>query len=111
MIASLFVTTRERWHEFVRRSAATGADGDNAYPCIDLVDPGLHHLPPARVPGRPVPLVPEADCVGCNLCLIVGPVNGCMQMVPIDSGKPPLSWEHYQAGLAAGTISPNPAQP
>ena len=63
---------------------------------------------PAACPGRPVPQVREHDCVGCNLCSIVCPVDDCIRMVPIETGRQPLTWEHYQAGLAAGTLPPIP---
>jgi len=84
---------------------------DGAYQCIDLVDPIPHGLPPARIPGQPVPLVREADCVGCNLCSIVCPVEGCIRMVPVETGRAPLTWEQYQAGLATGTVPPIPPHP
>ena len=84
---------------------------DGAYQCIDLVDPVVHGLPPARVPDRLVPLVREDDCVGCNLCSIVCPVDGCIQMVPVETGRAAMSWEQYQAGLAAGAIPPIPPRP
>jgi len=58
-----------------------------------------------------VPLVREADCVGCNLCSIVCPVDGCITMTPVDTGRAPLSWEQYQSSLAAGTMKPLPAHP
>ena len=61
------------------------------------------------MPGKPVPLVREADCVGCNLCSIVCPVDGCITMTPVDSGKPAMTWEQYQSRLAAGTMQPLPA--
>ena len=84
---------------------------DGAHQCIDLVDPAPYGLGPGRVPGKPVPSVREDDCVGCNLCSIVCPVDGCITMTPVDTGRPPLSWHHYQAGLAAGTIAPIPPHP
>ena len=84
---------------------------DGAYQCIDLVDPVAHGLPPARVPDRLVPLVREDDCVGCNLCSIVCPVDGCIQMVPVETGRAAMSWEQYQAGLATGAIPPIPPRP
>jgi dihydropyrimidine dehydrogenase (NAD+) subunit PreA len=34
----------------------------------------------------------EAECVGCNLCEITCPVEGCISMVPQDSGKPYMNW-------------------
>ena len=34
----------------------------------------------------------DAECVGCNLCLHVCPVEGCITMVPVDNGKPYMTW-------------------
>jgi dihydropyrimidine dehydrogenase (NAD+) subunit PreA len=84
---------------------------DGAHQCIDLVDSASYGLGPGRVPGKPVPKVREDDCVGCNLCSIVCPVDGCITMTPVDTGRPPMSWHDYQAGLAAGTIAPLPPHP
>ena len=54
------------------------ACNDGAHQCIDS-------------PGRPV--VREDDCVGCRLCYNVCPVDGCIEMVTIDSGRPPVTWD------------------
>jgi dihydropyrimidine dehydrogenase (NAD+) subunit PreA len=32
------------------------------------------------------------ECVGCNLCEITCPVEGCITMVPQQTGKPYLNW-------------------
>jgi dihydropyrimidine dehydrogenase (NAD+) subunit PreA len=32
------------------------------------------------------------ECVGCNLCEITCPVQGCITMVPQDTGKPAMNW-------------------
>ncbi len=84
---------------------------DGAHQCIDLVDPAPFGLGPGRVPGKPVPQVREHDCVGCNLCSLVCPVDGCITMTPVETGRAPLSWTAYQAGLAAGTLAPIPPHP
>ena len=84
---------------------------DGAHQCIDLVDPTPYGLGPGRVPGKPVPKVREDDCVGCNLCSIVCPVDGCITMTPVDTGRPAMSWHDYQAALAAGTMQPLPPHP
>ncbi len=34
----------------------------------------------------------DAECVGCNLCAHVCPVEGCITMAPVDNGKPYLNW-------------------
>jgi dihydropyrimidine dehydrogenase (NAD+) subunit PreA len=84
---------------------------DGAHQCIDLVDAAPFGLGPGRVPGKPVPQVREHDCVGCNLCSLVCPVDGCITMTPVETGRPPLTWTAYQAGLAAGTLAPIPPHP
>jgi dihydropyrimidine dehydrogenase (NAD+) subunit PreA len=43
-------------------------------------------------------------CVGCNLCSLVCPVDGCISMVEVDTGKPVMPWNEYQKKLAAGQI-------
>ena len=45
-------------------------------------------------------------CVGCNMCSLVCPVEGCIAMREVDPGRPPMSWKQYQDGLAAGTVAP-----
>jgi dihydropyrimidine dehydrogenase (NAD+) subunit PreA len=45
----------------------------------------------------------KADtCVGCNMCSLVCPVEGCIAMREIDTGRPPMSWNEYQTLLASG---------
>ena len=34
----------------------------------------------------------EEECVGCNLCEITCPVQGCITMVPQQTGKPYMNW-------------------
>ncbi len=34
----------------------------------------------------------DPECVGCNLCAHVCPVEGCITMAPVDNGKPYLNW-------------------
>jgi len=46
----------------------------------------------AGMPGRHVPRIDEAECVGCNLCWLVCPVPGCITMEQIDTGLSPQSW-------------------
>jgi dihydropyrimidine dehydrogenase (NAD+) subunit PreA len=40
-----------------------------------------------------VPRVDEDECVGCNLCWLVCPVDGCITMAKIENGLPAESWE------------------
>jgi dihydropyrimidine dehydrogenase (NAD+) subunit PreA len=43
-------------------------------------------------------------CVGCNMCSLVCPVEGCISMKEIDTGKSPMTWNQYQALLAEGKV-------
>lgn len=84
---------------------------DGAHQAINLIEPGDQGLGPGRVPGKLIPEINVVECVGCNLCAIVCPVNECITMVDIDTGKPHMSWKEYQAGLADGTRPAIPAHP
>jgi dihydropyrimidine dehydrogenase (NAD+) subunit PreA len=37
----------------------------------------------------------EAECVGCNLCMHVCPVEGCITMKQVETGKPALDWTRH----------------
>jgi dihydropyrimidine dehydrogenase (NAD+) subunit PreA len=45
--------------------------------------------------------VDETECVGCNLCSLVCPVEGCITMEERPTGLAPQTWdERVQAGQA-----------
>jgi dihydropyrimidine dehydrogenase (NAD+) subunit PreA len=46
----------------------------------------------------------EETCVGCNMCSLVCPVEGCISMIEVETGKPPMSWNDYQELLAQGKV-------
>lgn len=47
-------------------------------------------------------------CVGCNMCALACPVEGCITMKEVPTGKPFMSWPMYQEQLAAGKIAKIP---
>ena len=49
--------------------------------------------------------IKQDTCVGCNLCSLVCPVNDCIHMKEIDTGKPPMTWNEYQKLLAERKIA------
>jgi len=80
------------------------ACNDAAHQCIDLigtagnlVQPGAYDVRSngrrEAVETRPRPVIREADCVGCRLCYNVCPVERCIEMVTVDSGRPPVTWD------------------
>jgi len=42
--------------------------------------------------GKRIYTVIDQECVGCNLCLHVCPVEGCITMEQVDNGKPYMTW-------------------
>ena len=48
--------------------------------------------------------IKEDTCVGCNMCSLVCPVEHCITMQEVDTGKAPMSWNEYQAKLARGEV-------
>jgi dihydropyrimidine dehydrogenase (NAD+) subunit PreA len=74
---------------------------DGAHQCIHI-EPRTQKItvtpipkldgPAPAAPVR-VPRVDEAECVGCNLCALVCPVDHCITMERVDKGIPAESWE------------------
>jgi len=48
---------------------------------------------PYPTPLERIPRVDETECVGCNLCSCVCPVEGCITMVRMDEGLKPETWD------------------
>jgi dihydropyrimidine dehydrogenase (NAD+) subunit PreA len=59
---------------------------------ISKLDPAPA-VEPYRAPLARIPRVDETECVGCNLCSLVCPVEDCISMVEVDTGLAPQSWE------------------
>jgi dihydropyrimidine dehydrogenase (NAD+) subunit PreA len=55
---------------------------------------------PYPTPLARIPRVDETECVGCNLCSCVCPVEECITMVRVDKDVPPETWEQRTKGAA-----------
>jgi dihydropyrimidine dehydrogenase (NAD+) subunit PreA len=80
------------------------ACNDTAHQCIDLVAADGTVVPPRAydvrsngkhqaITSRPQPIVREDDCVGCRLCYNVCPVDRCIEMVELPSGRESVTWD------------------
>jgi len=81
---------------------------DAAHQCIDLINATGGVVQPHAYDvssngkeeasaNRPQPRVREMDCVGCRLCYNVCPVDRCIEMVEVPSGRAPVTWEELAA--------------
>jgi dihydropyrimidine dehydrogenase (NAD+) subunit PreA len=71
-----------------------------------MVSGGQQVVPGAGADVINVFTINENTCVGCNMCSLVCPVDGCITMRDDDTGLSPMSWNQYQARLARGEIDP-----
>lgn len=57
-----------------------------------------NQTPPVRIPR-----IDEKECVGCNLCWLVCPVEGCIRMERVDAGAPARTWADLTEGDSCAT--------
>ena len=58
-------------------------------PKLDADGANLHA---GITPLHRIPRVDVDECVGCNLCSLVCPVDGCITMERVETGLPPETW-------------------
>jgi dihydropyrimidine dehydrogenase (NAD+) subunit PreA len=66
---------------------------DGAHQCIEPYGVAGNGKKNPKGMGVHVPRIIQDECVGCNLCALVCPVQKCITMRQIDSGKAPQSWK------------------
>ena len=66
------------------------ACNDAAHQCIDLKEVKLLNI--GNGDNKLMPVVREEDCVGCDLCSTVCPVDDCISMVEVETGRPHVTW-------------------
>jgi len=69
--------------------------------CYTACEDGAHQAIGLGKNGSRVPFIIEENCVGCNLCSLVCPVEGCITMDRRDDGKEVVTWKEKSE---AGTI-------
>jgi dihydropyrimidine dehydrogenase (NAD+) subunit PreA len=90
------------------------ACNDTAHQCIDLVAKDGSLVEPLSydvrsngkdqaIDTRPQPVVREEDCVGCRLCYNVCPVDNCIEMAEISSGRESVTWSELSEKQTAVT--------
>ena len=64
--------------------------------CYIACEDGAHQSIAVKPDSR-IPVILEDKCVGCNLCSLVCPVEECISMVNIETGKGKLLWGDHPA--------------
>ncbi|USG63213.1 NAD-dependent dihydropyrimidine dehydrogenase subunit PreA [Sneathiella marina] len=59
---------------------------------ISCEDTSHQAITASRVDGERHYEVVDKECVGCNLCMLACPVDNCITMEEVDSGKPYMNW-------------------
>jgi len=59
-------------------------------------------LDPTKTPAHRIPRVDEEECVGCNLCWLVCPVEDCITMEKVERGLAVESWDQRVARMGKG---------
>ena len=62
-------------------------------------DPPKQHVGPNKTSLERIPRVDETECVGCNLCSLVCPVDECITMVERPTGLAPQTWAEKAAAV------------
>lgn len=75
--------------------------------CHIACEDTAHQAITASVDGRRHFEVIDAECVGCNLCVSVCPVEGCITMRPVTSGTDPRTGRPITREKADWTTHPN----
>jgi dihydropyrimidine dehydrogenase (NAD+) subunit PreA len=73
--------------------------------CFTACDDGAHQAIGLPRNGSRTPYIIEEKCVGCNLCAIVCPVEGCITMERRDDGHLSENWHDFvESGKAPQTF-------
>ena len=101
-----YVACEDGCHQSIRWDKISAAEyrASNGHAADAFRSGGVEVMPGAG--GGTVNLftVKQDACVGCNMCSLVCPVQGCISMQQVETGKPPLTWNQYQVKLASGEM-------
>jgi len=74
---------------------------DGAHQCIAPYSAAADGKKNPNGMGVHVPRIIDDECVGCNLCALVCPVDGCITMKQVSTGRPFESWNMRMRGRGA----------
>jgi dihydropyrimidine dehydrogenase (NAD+) subunit PreA len=103
-----YIACEDGCHQSIRWDRANPAQYVASHGARDGVTRSAGHVIIPGVGGDVLNLftINQETCVGCNMCSLVCPVERCITMQEVDTGRPPMNWNQYQAKLAQGDVDP-----
>jgi dihydropyrimidine dehydrogenase (NAD+) subunit PreA len=101
-----YIACEDGAHQSIRRDVVPVREyvQANGRPIPVIHSGGMQVVPGAGGDTINLYTIKQETCVGCNLCSLVCPVEGCITMKEVETGKAPMSWNDYQKLLAAGKV-------
>jgi dihydropyrimidine dehydrogenase (NAD+) subunit PreA len=99
-----YIACEDGAHQSIRWEKMPTVEFIKKYGAVPTVSGGIETLPGAGGDYINQFTIKQATCVGCNLCSLVCPAQGCITMKEVDTGKPPMSWNEYQRLLGEGKV-------
>ena len=102
-----YIACEDGCHQSIRWDRVSAADYLASRARADGVTRSGGHVVVPGAGGDVINLftIKEDTCVGCNMCSLVCPVEGCITMREVDTGQPPMTWNQYQARLRPSSRS------
>ncbi len=103
-----YVACEDGAHQSINRRKMTEDDfaarvGNGGAQRVDFSG-GVRYMPGAADGYANIFEINQQTCVGCNLCSLVCPVSGCINMVEQPSDIPRMTWRQYQDKLVKGDV-------
>src|SRR5690606_20670900 len=96
----------KQWEDLNVKHKLVGSNheskGTGCQLCYTACEDGAHQaIALSNDPANRIPSIIDENCVGCNLCALLCPVEECITMERRDDGKEHLTWGER---TAAGNI-------
>lgn len=101
-----YIACEDGAHQSIRREQVAVSEfiKSDGHQALVIRSGGVDVLLGAGTDTINVYTIKQDTCVGCNMCSLVCPVEGCITMKEVDTGKPSMSWNQYQELLARGKV-------
>ncbi len=102
-----YIACEDGCHQSIRREPMPLVDYLRTYDHkVEVLRSGGHTVVPGCGEDTVnIYTINQDTCVGCNMCSLICPVDGCITMREVDTGRSPMTWKQYQQLLSVGKIA------